>query len=45
MFNYNRQTKNEIIILQEILVALQDELSILKSNFATVNQISNQMFN
>ena len=32
---------NKIAIVQEILVSLQDELSVLKSKFATENNIIN----
>ena len=40
-FYFVKKNENNIVIVQEILVSQQDELSVLKSKFATENNIIN----
>ena len=41
MLNSIKKIENKITLVQEILVSLQDELSVLKTKFATDNNNNN----
>ena len=41
MLNSIKKIENKITVVQEILVSLQDELSVLKTKFATDNNTNN----
>ena len=41
MLNSIKKIENKIAVVQEILVSLQDELSVLKTKFATDNNNDN----
>ena len=42
MLNSIKEIENKIAVVQEILVSLQDELSVLKTKFATDNNNNNK---
>ena len=42
MLNSIKKIENKITVVQEILVSLQDELSVLKTKFATDNNNNNK---